>query len=190
MNTSSVDYFEECLTHLNEARTGEDFKLWLFETGYWVHTQEQLERFEKAVNEVQTLVLQADPYFKEEYDSRRQAMQQQVESERARVRTQADQIVQDSEAKARQMEGDNIDKFLAEHKFKVRPPKDLAEQPKLVCPICGDPDYGNSVNGVPFCLKCNHKLVSPSELKNYNREYKRKFRQMKKNESNNKKRRI
>lgn len=45
---------------------------------------------------------------------------------------------------------------------------------ELICPIRGCPDMGNTVNGVPYCWRCKHKLVPRSKLKNYNRSYRRK----------------
>lgn len=31
----------------------------------------------------------------------------------------------------------------------------------LVCPSCGDSDYGNIMNGKPWCMKCNVSLEPP-----------------------------
>lgn len=30
----------------------------------------------------------------------------------------------------------------------------------LICPICGDRDHGNTVNGRPSCLKCRAPLMT------------------------------
>jgi len=36
---------------------------------------------------------------------------------------------------------------------------------ELVCPVCGEPDKGNKVNGKPWCLKCNVELVPRGKVK-------------------------
>jgi len=40
-----------------------------------------------------------------------------------------------------------------------------SEEAELVCPECGEPDYGNRVNKKPWCIKCNMPLVHKSKLK-------------------------
>lgn len=35
----------------------------------------------------------------------------------------------------------------------------------LVCPICGGGDKGNTMNGKPWCFKCNVALKSPFQVK-------------------------
>ena len=51
---------------------------------------------------------------------------------------------------------------------------------KLVCPICKEKDRGNIINDRPTCVKCMHDLVPESNLKNYNREYRRSWGRRKK----------
>lgn len=40
-----------------------------------------------------------------------------------------------------------------------------AQEAKLVCPECGEPDRGNRVNKTPWCIKCNVPLVPRGKKK-------------------------
>lgn len=56
----------------------------------------------------------------------------------------------------------------------VERPSDIAaEAPVLICPVCGDSDHHNLLNGVPFCPKCMVKLILKSNLPKLNRENRR-----------------
>jgi len=39
----------------------------------------------------------------------------------------------------------------------------------LVCPVCGEGDKGNKVNGKPWCLKCNVPLVAKDKVEKWRR---------------------
>lgn len=33
----------------------------------------------------------------------------------------------------------------------------------LICPVCGEDDHGNTMNGEPWCFKCNRALVDANK---------------------------
>lgn len=37
----------------------------------------------------------------------------------------------------------------------------------LICPICGDRDYGNTINGRPSCVKCYAPLMTAENAANW-----------------------
>lgn len=37
----------------------------------------------------------------------------------------------------------------------------------LVCPVCGDSDHGNKMNGKPWCFKCKTTLVPKDKLEDW-----------------------
>lgn len=43
----------------------------------------------------------------------------------------------------------------------------------LVCPLCGARDYHNRMGGRPWCFACNRELVQRSDLKKFNRKFRR-----------------
>jgi ribosomal protein L37AE/L43A len=47
---------------------------------------------------------------------------------------------------------------------------------ELVCPLCRESDHHNRVNGKAWCFKCRMELVPQSDLKKYNREWRRRFK--------------
>jgi ribosomal protein L37AE/L43A len=38
-----------------------------------------------------------------------------------------------------------------------------AQKVELVCPECGEPDHGNRMNNIAWCMKCNLPLVPQSK---------------------------
>jgi hypothetical protein len=177
--------FEDSLKRLEESGTGEDFKRAVFECGSYVHDEQQLKRFEETVQRAREIVFKLDPSFKEEVEGRQREITLQQEQELTSVKNQ----VKDTIRKAKeQVETDKLritaelakhrdeeittEKWVEEHRLKaVKKPEELKD--KLICPIGGCPDMGNTVNGVSFCFQHQHKLVPRSELKNYNRAYRR-----------------
>lgn len=41
------------------------------------------------------------------------------------------------------------------------------ETKELVCPVCGDRDHGNEMNGKHWCFKCNSPLIPKEQLKRW-----------------------
>jgi len=82
---------------------------------------------------------------------------------------------------------DGVDDFDARTKIKTRTFDEAKEQmqEKLVCPICNSSNKGNLINDTPTCCHNTkeygpwHRLVTHSELKNYNRAYRRRWKKKK-----------
>jgi hypothetical protein len=47
---------------------------------------------------------------------------------------------------------------------------------ELICPLCRELDSHNRMNGKAICFKCMMELVPQSDLKQYNREWRRRFK--------------
>lgn len=153
-----------------------------------VHTREELDIQRKIVDESKNLLLKIDPEFKlmtEENKRKRKIESDKIRAEyRAKsseVESKASFIRARAEAARRESEK-QIDNWVKTKIVKKRSLKEFKDQIKfnqtntisnLICPICGDSDKGNFVNGVPTCMICMHKLVIKSDLKKYNRKYRR-----------------
>lgn len=57
-----------------------------------------------------------------------------------------------------------LDPALREISSKLTQRVGMQTTSKLVCPVCGDSDKGNRMNGVPWCLKCKSPLVLKKKL--------------------------
>lgn len=40
----------------------------------------------------------------------------------------------------------------------------------LICPQCGDPDRRNTMNGRPWCMKCNVELMPKTKVEKWNKK--------------------
>lgn len=45
----------------------------------------------------------------------------------------------------------------------------------LICPMCGDGDYGNKSGSTPWCFKCDAPLLSESECEAFREKRRKKF---------------
>lgn len=103
-----------------------------------------------------------------------------LKAKRSEVEAKASMARSDAMARiGRAVPSMSIDAPVARTKFKTVDPEELERKSKegLWCPICRQKDTSsNVVNNQPTCMKCMHKLVPRSELKNYNRAYRRQWR--------------
>ena len=152
-----------------------------------VHTREELETVEDKLKKVRQSLWEIDPEFRAMVEENK--MQAKIKREEIRALGKIKIAGKDSipirlrlkgEEAKRKIE-DYIEEWIQEHRVKVLTPEKVAHKEELLCPICLSSDRKNVVNGIPFCIQCRHKLVSKSNLKEYNRTYRRKWnRKMKK----------
>lgn len=62
------------------------------------------------------------------------------------------------------------DAFLRDLNEKLSIPDMVAS--KYVCPVCGDSDKGNTMNGKPYCTKCECPLVEKKHLQRWLKGFK------------------
>jgi len=151
-----------------------------------VHPRDDLDAQSEKMRAARKRLLKVDPEFrsmikdredeaKEDADVRRE----QIEAKHKLIMSDAEKEVAAAITKAKatlRMSEADLDEWAQKHRFKILTPEEAEVKSALVCPICRGPDRGNIVNGEPACLKCMHKLVPKSELKNYNRNYRRRWK--------------
>lgn len=127
--------------------------------------------------------------IKHQLDEKRRSIEERVKT----IRLEAEQLRKTSEADRQRllrevlklrMKADND--FPLIHVKPSEPPDNLDSvkfgESDLVCPICGATDKGNMINGERVCTHDQkeygawHKLVPKSELGEYNRKYRRNWK--------------
>lgn len=158
-----------------------------------VHIQEDLDAQSKKMWEARERLLKVDPEFRAMIKAREDKINTDADARRVQIETKHKSIMSKAEeesqsiisaanakAKAMQMSDADLDGWVQKHKFKIVTPEEAKVKSKLVCPICYSPDRGNIINEKPACFSCMHELVLESELKNYNRTYRRKWKRNRK----------
>jgi len=179
------------MTSLEEARR----EFWLAWGGLSdVHTQEDLEAQSEKMWAARKRLLKVDPEFRAMIKDREEKAQEDADTRRVQIETKHKAIVSEAEAESRaiiatanakaktamRMSDAELDEWVQKHKFKALTPEEAKIKSKLVCPICHGPDRGNLINEKPACFECMHVLVPEEELKNYNRDYRRKWKRSRK----------
>ena len=151
-----------------------------------VHTQEELEAQSEKMWAARKRLMKVDPEFRTMLKDREEKANAEAEESKRQIRSRHKAIVSEAEAevsaamtKARAVIGmpdEDIDEWVQKHRFKIVTPEEAEVKSKLICPICGGPDRGNIVNGKSTCFECMHITVPEEELKNYNRDYRRKWK--------------
>jgi len=152
-----------------------------------VHTQKELEAQSKKMWAARKRLLKVDPEFRAMIKAREDKANAEAEEHSRQIQAKHKAILSEAEAevaaakmKARavmRVPDEDTDEWVQNHRLKVMTPEEAEtkSKSKLICPICHDPDRGNTLNGKPTCFECMHELVSESEMKNYNREYRRRW---------------
>lgn len=151
-----------------------------------VHTQEDLDVQSEKMWAARSRLLKVDPEFSAMLKARGDRANAEAEESKRQIRSRHKVIISEAEAevsaaktRARAVTGlsdEDIDKWVQRHKFKAPTPGEAKTKSKLICPICHGPDRKNLVNGEPGCVFCMHVLVPESELRNYNRAYRRRWK--------------
>jgi len=151
-----------------------------------VHTREELNIQRKIVEESKNILLKIDPEFKlmlEENIRKRKiesdkiraeyrAKSSEIESKKSFVRAKVEAARREVEKQIDDWVKTKIVKNVSANNLN----EDIFNKTKLICPICHETDKGNLLNNIPTCMICMHKLVTKSELKKYNRDYRRKWK--------------
>ncbi len=163
-----------------------------------VHTQEDLESQSEKMWAARKRLWKIDPEFRATMKTREDKANVEAEESERQIRSKHNAIVSEAEAevaaamtKARavmRMPDGELDEWVQKHRFKALTSDEAKTRSKLICPICHGPDRFNIMNGVPICFHGfdpkkygpPHKLVPESELKNYNRDYRRRWKRNRK----------
>jgi len=156
-----------------------------------VHTQKELEAQSKKMWAARKRLLKVDLEFramikageeKANAEAEKHSRQTQAKHKAILSETEAEVAAAKMKARAIMRMPEDIDEWVQKHRLKVMMPEEAETKSKsnLVCPICRGPDRGNTLNGKPACFECMHVLVPEEELKNYNREYRRRWNRSRK----------
>lgn len=153
-----------------------------------VHTQEALDAQKLKIDVAREQLLEVDPEFRAMIAERKRLAK--VNADRMKAEHKARMTEFDAQASVaraksdllcRGSKGGDIDNWVQQKKFKVLSYDEEKKQSEeeLWCPICREKDTSNNImNGVPTCFDPSHRphrLVLRSELKNYNRAYRKKL---------------
>lgn len=145
-----------------------------------VHTREEFEALKARHDAARQRLLEMDPEFREMVNKNRAAMRQSegdVTTISPLEKAEHYKSIIDSKLRESQRSQDeSIRVWVEQHKLKKRAYEEATKKDPLICPICYDADFGNRMNDVPVCLKCRHELIPSSELKKYNRDYRRNWK--------------
>ena len=155
-----------------------------------VHTPKALKAQSEKMWTARKRLLKVDPEFRAMIKDREDKANAEAEARRMQIETTYNTITSEAEAevsaakmRARalmRMADADLEEWVQTHRFKIRTPEEAKPKSKLVCPICYGPERFNTLNDKPTCFKCMHELVPESELKNYNREYRRSWKRRRK----------
>ena len=165
------------------VETFEEYKEGLREVLTRCHTKEDLDRAKVIIDEKKEHLINTNPEFKAIMDQRKREAKMQADESRAihtakMAEVTADAIRIRSEAIAKAQSGmSHIDEWVARTRVRKAPIEELENNTELWCPICIKEDKNrNIINNKPSCSTCWHELVPKSELKKYNRKYRRNYK--------------
>jgi len=192
MSEQEVD-LDTAIQQFQLVETFDEYKEGLSELLHTCTTDEEVKRAGEVIEEQKQRLREANPEFNAIMESREQENKQRAELDRAVHRAKMAEV----EAKAQASIAGAVssvrgvipqvdtDEWIARTKLKIASPEDLERKSEegLWCPICRKKDTaGNIINDEPACMRvnesgrqCFHKLVPQEDLKNYNREYRRKW---------------
>ena len=158
----------------------EEYKEGLREVLTRCHTKEDLDRAKIVIDEEKERLMNTNPEFKAVMDQRAAEVKRQSDYDRAmhdarmsEAKSEASRARSEAMAKAQAGMRD-VDDFVARTRVRKAPVEDLENKNDLYCPICQERDTSNNiVNNEKTCMKCMHRLVSKSDLKDYPRRYRR-----------------
>ena len=165
----------------------EEYKEGLREVLTRCHTKEELDRAKVVIDEEKERLMNTNPEFKAVMKRRKQEAKMRADEGRAihkakmaEVTANANKIRSEAMMKAESARRDanaRVDDWVSNTRIRKAPVEELENNTELWCPICRARDTNNNIiNDVPSCAKCFHRLVPKSELKNYNRAYRRRLK--------------
>ncbi len=186
MSMQEID-LDTAIQRFGLVETFPEYEEGLLEVLTRCHTQEELDRARAVIDERKQYMIKNNPEFNAVMEQRKREAKQRAEHDRAihkatmaEAEAKANMARSDALAKVKGATPDlGIDDWIAKTRFKTVDPEELERKSKKIlwCPICVKEDKNrNIINNKPSCVTCFHPLVKKSELKNYNREYRRKWR--------------
>jgi ribosomal protein L37AE/L43A len=181
--------FEEALALVKTIETFEDYKKIAYEAFRQAITRADVDRAKEIILAHREHLLKTNPKFAAELAEHRGKMRMNISQARAEAQVnerEAELTAQQKTSKYAMMAdlngGESPEAWAKRHQITKKRTFEEAEKEahiKLICPICFGPDHNNIVNGVPTCTKCWHKLVPQTDLKKYNRDYRRRWKRKK-----------
>jgi len=151
---------------------------------------EARKRVMKIAEAKKAELMEAKPEFKAIMDQRKREAKMRADESRAlhkakmaEAKTNADKSSEAMmKAEAARMDArTRVDDWVAKTRIRKAPVEELENKSELWCPICRKLDTNrNIINDKPSCMTCFHELVPKSELKNYNRAYRRRLKKKRK----------
>ena len=157
----------------------EEYKEGLREVLTRCHTKEDLDRAKVVIDEEKERLINTNPEFKAVMDQRAAEIKRQSDYDRAKHKAKMSEAKSEAsrartEAMAKVKGIPNVDDWVAKTRVRKTPIEELENKSELYCPICQERDTSNNiVNNEKTCMKCMHRLVSKSDLKDYPRRYRR-----------------
>lgn len=105
--------------------------------------------------------IRTGPYRNRKSEKKKKRLHQKADRLRARAQRLRDKHGMSPLLMARIIEEPILLDILRKDEDRERGPS------KLVCPSCGANDRGNTLNGKPWCFKCNSPLVPKDKVKNW-----------------------
>ena len=145
---------------------------------------EARERVKEIIDAKKTDLMKNSPEFKSIMDQRTRENKMRAEESQAihkakmaEATVNANRIRSDAMMKAESARMDasaRVDGWVATTRIRKAPIEELENNNEFWCPICVKEDKNrNIINDSPSCMTCFHPLVKKSDLKNYNRKYRR-----------------
>lgn len=163
--------------------TFEEYKEGLLAVLMRCHSQEELDRARRVIDEKKQYMMENSPEFRGIIGTREQTHKLKAEYEKAIHRAKLSEAKADAArthaealAKVPKFRDKEVEDWVSNTRYKTYDPDEKEKQIEagLWCPICQKEDKrGNIVNGKPTCTKCWHKLVPKDNLKDYPRKYRR-----------------
>lgn len=117
------------------------------------------------------------PKIDRELDEMLLEKERAIRAEAARLRRRFENLKRNKSAP--QKEIDEVRRMLAMYDYRLDPAlKEISKKirstnvksvSKLACPVCGEADRGNKMNGKPWCMKCNSPLVPRDKVEKWKR---------------------
>ncbi len=174
--------------------TLDEYEKGLLEVLTRCHTQEELDRARKVIDERKQHMTENNPEFNAVMEQRKREAEQRADESKALHSAKMSEVTADAnrrrsdammKVESARMGTDRmrsgVGDWVAKTRIKIYDPEEKQKQIEagVGCPNpkCKDrgKNRGNTVNNLPTCMLCHHRLVPKDDFKSYNRVYWRKF---------------
>ena len=178
---------DQAISIFRLVQTFEEYKEGLGKLLSICTTNEEVDQVSTVIDEIKQHLINTNIEFKAIMDRQKQE-RKMINDERralrrakkAEINAEANLEIKGARAKVALARADALmDSPIGKTTNRTMEEMEAQLSDKLVCPICKEKDRGNTINDVLACMKCHHRLVPSSELGNYNRAYRRRFKKRK-----------